>query len=62
MGRGSLVGRRAMSGQVKKTDREGRREMCVQGSKRKSGGGGRKRWSAEWGGNGCRTENGSVMS
>lgn len=55
MERGSLVGRRAMSGQVKTTDREGRREMCVQGSK----GGGR---SAEWGGNGCRTENGSVMS
>lgn len=39
MERGSLVGGRAMSGQVKKTDREGRREMCVQGSKRTSGGG-----------------------
>lgn len=46
MGRGSLVGRRAMRGRVEKTD------ACGQGSKRESGGGGTRR-SGEWGGNGC---------
>lgn len=61
MGRGSLVGRRAMSGRVKRTDGGEGSEMCVQGSERRSGGG-RKRWRGEWGGNGCIAENGSVMS
>lgn len=42
MGRGSLVGRRAMSGRVKRTDGGEGSEMCVQGSERRSGGGRKK--------------------
>lgn len=59
MGRGSLVGRRAMSGQVKKTDRENGGKCVFRGQKERVEGAER---DGEWGGNGCIAENGSVMS
>lgn len=57
------VERRVMSVRVKRPDRDKGGRWCVQGSKKRRNGGGRKRWGGPLKGldNGCMAENGRIM-